>query len=309
MSLRFSAAGMSEDSYAVCQCCNCGACFLSPPPTTKQLQAAYDDSYYGSEEAKFSPLLEKGIDFFRRGRSRKVRRLVSPPARVLDIGCGNGRFLGYLIEKGYEGWGIELPGRAAERAKRVKGLQLKVGSLEPNDFPDNHFDVITLWHVLEHLPGPRETLETIRRILRPGGFLLISMPNIQSWQARLFRGRWFHLDPPRHLFFLGPRDLTAQLAPFGFRVQSMQHFSLEQNPFGMQQSLLNCLCRRREVLFEHLKGNREYTAAYGRFSLALQKAFYLTSFPIFALLAALEAVGRAGGTIEAVFQKQEAGHV
>lgn len=308
-STRYSTSSLHGESYAVCRCRRCHAWFLNPTPTAGQLRRAYDDSYYGGEEAKFSPLLEKGIDYFRRSRSRTVRRYVSPPARVLDIGCGNGRFLGYLIEQGYEGYGIELPGRAAERAGRVKGLQLKVGPLGPDDFPEGHFDAITLWHVLEHLPHPRQTLDTLQRILKPGGFLIISMPNICSWQSRVFGGQWFHLDPPRHLFFMDPRALTEALGALGFRPQRVRHFSLEQNPFGIQQSLLNCLCRKREVLFESLKGNREYTAEYSRLSLGFQKAFYLATFPVFAGLAVLEAMGRAGGTIEAVYRKQEPFHV
>jgi hypothetical protein len=90
---------------------------------------------------------------------------------------------------------------------------------------------------------------------------------------------------------------------FGFEVVTIQYFSLEQNPFGMQQSILNCVIRKRELLFEALKGNRSYTCEYSSVSILLQKIFYITTFPLFALLSVVEAWLKKGGTMELVFRK------
>ena len=301
----FSARSMTGQDYTLCQCLHCGTYFLNPSPTPEQLQQAYDNSYYGSREAKFSPWIELCLEYFRQSRSRKVRRVAPPRARILDIGCGNGKFLGYLIKDGYEGYGVELPGPAVERARKIAGLRLKEGPLKADDFPEHFFDVVTLWHVFEHLPRPKQALEIIYHILKPGGYLFISMPNIQSWQGRLFCGNWLHLDPPRHLFFVNPENLIEKLKEWNFSLKAMNHFSLEQNVFGWQQSLLNGICRKREVLFEALKGNRDYIADYSSLNLGIQKAFYMLSFPLFILLAVLEAAAGAGGTFEAVFVKEE----
>ena len=294
---------ISGDNFYISRCLTCGAAFLSPRPTQQQLDQAYDDSYYGRGAAKFTGPIEKVLDFFRSARARRVRKYIRPPARILDIGCGNGRFLSYLISKGFEGYGTELPGKAAERAGQIPGLKLKVGQLTAGDFSEDFFDGICLWHVLEHLAEPKKTLQIIQKILKPTGYLMMSLPNIDSLQSRLFRGNWLHLDPPKHLFLLGPPDLISEMKRFDFKLIKQKYFSLEQNVFGIQQSILNCLLSRREVLFEALKGNVTYVKEYSRFSIALQKLFYLSSFPVFAFLAALEAAVKKGGTMELIFRK------
>ncbi|MHC4889988.1 MAG: class I SAM-dependent methyltransferase [Planctomycetota bacterium] len=295
---------ISADIFYLNRCLNCRAVFLSPSPTRQQLDQAYDDSYYGKGRSKFAGYIEKVLDRFRSTRAWRVRRYIRPPARILDIGCGNGRFLGYLIKRGYDGYGIELPGKAANRATQIPGLKLKVGSLTEEDFGEDFFDCICMWHVFEHLAEPKKTLQIIQNILKPSGCLTMSMPNIDSLQSKVFRGKWLHLDPPKHLFYLAPPNLMSAMKEFGFKLIKKKYFSLEQNPFGMQQSTLNCLLRKREVLFEALKGNITYTKEYSRFCIILQKLFCLGTFPAFALLAALEAALRKGGTMELIFRKQ-----
>ena len=296
---------ISRDNFYLNRCLKCRAVFLSPRPTQEQLDKAYDDSYYGKGQEKFAGRIEDVLDHFRRARARRLRKFIQPRARILDIGCGNGRFLGYLINQGFDGYGIELPGKAAQRAGQIPGLKLKVGHLTTQDFSENFFDGILMWHVFEHLIEPKETLHIIQKILKPSGYLMMSLPNIDSLQSKLFRGKWLHLDPPKHLFFLGPADLISTLKDFGFRLIKQKYFSLEQNPFGMQQSILNCLLSKREVLFEALKGNNAYTKEYSRFSIMLQKIFYLSTFPVFAFLAGLEAALKKGGTMEFIFKKEK----
>lgn len=299
----YATYSISGDNFHINRCLKCGAMFLSPAPTQEELNIAYDDSYYGDGEEKFGGFIEKVLDYFRSVRGRRVMSYISPPAKVLDIGCGNGRFLGGLIEQGFDGYGIELAGRAAQRAGQVPELKLKTGSLTATDFEESFFDCICMWHVFEHLTEPKETLKIIDKILKPCGYLMISMPNIDSFQSRLFGGNWLHLDPPKHLFFLKSSDLISEMEALGFEVIKQNYFSLEQNPFGMQQSILNCLLGQREVLFEALKGNDTYIKKYSQFSILLQKLFYMSSFPLFVFLAGLEAAFGKGGTMELIFRK------
>ncbi len=294
---------ISADHFNLNRCLECNTVFLSPKPTTQQLQKAYDDSYYGQGDEKFTGWIEKVLDYFRSARVRTVNKYIKPPAQVLDIGCGNGKFLDGLIKRGFEGHGIELSGKAAQRAGQIENLQLKTGPLNQQDYSPDFFDGICMWHVFEHLTKPKETLQIIQKILKPGGFLFISLPNIDSIQSRLFKGKWLHLDPPKHLFFLGRSDLISQTEKLGFKLIGQTHFSLEQNPFGMQQSLLNCFFKKREILFEALKGNTAYTKQYSPLSIMLQKLFYITTFPLFALLSVAEATLKKGGTMELIFQK------
>lgn len=283
-------------------CDHCGCVFLWPRPSGEALQAVYDASYYGEEDSKFHPWLERIVARFRRSRARRVLRFCVMPARVLDIGCGNGEFLGHLMAVGCQGFGQELPGKAAERAGRIAGLNLKMGALKSGDYPLNHFDLVTLWHVFEHLENPAETLAEIDRILKPEGFLIMSFPNVDSWQSSWFGAHWFHLDPPRHLFFPRPERLIRHLATLDFDCVRQTHFSLEQNPFGFQQSLLNRWVQPRDALYSALRTARRG----GRpASLIWQRAFFFVTFPFFVGLAALEALMRRGGTVELVFQKRQ----
>jgi len=298
---------MSGTVWTVNRCEGCKAFFLSPRPSAEEIRRAYDTAYYGEQEEKFSsPVIEKMLDVFRAGRARRLHRYLSPGARVLDIGCGNGNFLQFLLRFGsYELHGVEREGKAAERAARVKGIHLKKGTLARGDFPGRTFDAVTLFHVFEHLEEPAETLDIIGEILKPGGVVVFSFPNISSLQSRLFKGRWLHLDPPRHLFFFDPDDFQRILATRGFDPLYRKFFSLEMNPFGAVQSLLNVVLKKREVLFEAFKGNRQYIQEYLPLSLALQKAFFLVAMPVFVLTDAVASLAGRGATVEMAFGKRD----
>ncbi len=297
------------DDFFLQQCGQCRAVFLAPPPSQAQLEAAYSDDYYGEQDDKFESWVEQVLDFFRRRRAKSITQLLPSSAKVLDIGCGNGRFLQYMQQTGnIEAYGIELPGKAAQRAAQIKGIQLKEGTLEKGDFADNFFDAVTLVHVLEHLPSPKETLETIHQMVKPGGFVVIYLPNIASFQSRFFKGKWLHADPPRHLFFFEPEDLKREMSLLGFESIQESFFNPEYNPYGMQQSLLNLLFpQKRELLYEHLKGNLAYSKGYSGVNLFLQKLFCQLTYPLFVLSDAVESGLGRGATFCFVFKKRRNG--
>lgn len=136
--------------------------------------------------------------------------------KLLDVGCGNGNYLYSLRELGWETYGVEMNEQVCRYVREVLGLTVSQGTLEEARFPDAFFDVVTMRHVLEHLPDPGRSLAEVHRLLRDGGSALIETPNIASLQARFFRARWFHLDVPRHLYHFAPATLHALLQKTGF---------------------------------------------------------------------------------------------
>lgn len=294
-----------DDEYFLQKCRNCNAVFLSPNPTEEQLARAYDSSYYGTKEEKFSsPGIEKVLDKFRMGRAKRLHKALKGQGNVLDIGCGNGRFLKYLSSLGnYRIYGTELDGNSAKRAQSIENLTLKVGVLEEDDFPEHSFDAITLFHVFEHLTDPSSMLAIIAKILKPDGILVMSFPNIASNQSLWFKGDWLHLDPPRHLFYFSPEDFETIMKKEGFVIEKKHFRSMEQNPFGMTQSILNKIIVKRDVLFESMKGNHSYVEEYVGFSLFMQKLFFLCTFPLFAIADLF--AGNKGASVEFILRKQK----
>ncbi len=290
--------------YSLVRCARCGRRMLDPIPSDTDLAAAYNRQYYGEGESKFIAPIEAFVEHFRGSRAREAERLTSgiarvpgEPRRVLDIGCGSGQFLARLIPLGHEAHGTEFSEETGRRAVAVRGLWLHVGPLRPDTYPPRYFDLISIWHVLEHLRDPDEALRWCREWLRPGGFLTLAVPNVSSWQARLFRGAWFHLDPPRHLQHFVPASLRLALQSAGFRLIRVRHLSWEQNLYGYVQSALNALGFPRDQLYELLKGNRPAAPAA---SLGLQAVMAGAMLLPAAIFASVEAAFGRGGTIECV---------
>jgi len=301
----FACTDLSGQAWSWCVCSHCGAVALAPRPTSEQLAAAYNVSYYGTATSKFRGAIEQFVDRCRRARARRLARGLPDGAAVLDVGCGNGGFLAELSQQGrYRLHGTELDGPAGRRAASRAGISLHLGEVAGAAFPEASFDLVTLFHVFEHLTEPRQTLELVRRILKPDGRLVMSFPNIASLQARWFRGHWFHFDPPRHLFFLPPATFTRAMDAAGFTVVAQRQFSIEQNPFGFIQSALNVLLSERDVLYERLKGNAAYAPRYGRGSVWLQKAFAAACLPGAVALDLLESGLGCGATVEYTLHKR-----
>jgi SAM-dependent methyltransferase len=292
------------NQYTINRCRVCKAHYLSPNPTVEQLAKAYDISYYGEQVEKFTGLTEKTLDYFRKQRAARVSSYVPENGRILDIGCGNGRFLKHTLLFGrFSLYGIEIPGKSAERAAAIPEITLKVGNLQAGDYSDGFFDAVTLFHVFEHLSEPMDTLGIISRILKKGGVCVMSFPNIDSFQARIFKGKWLHLDPPRHLFFFKPGDFANIITNYDLGIEKTGYISLEQNPFGAVQSILNCFSRKREVLYESLKGNREYVNDISKSVLFIHRLFFVITFPIFVLLDLVESLFGKGATVQFVLRK------
>ena len=306
-SIQYSTYDIFENNYEIVLCKQCKAYFLTPNPTDELLAKAYDDSYYGGavDEEKFEGFVEKGLNYFRKQRAKKVAALIGNSGSVLDIGCGNGQFLEQVKRFGnIELFGTEMQGSSALRASKVDGLNLKIGELSEKDYAKQYFDVITMFHVFEHLKNPEAYLNIIDYILKTEGYLVVSFPNIDSWQARFFKGKWLHLDPPRHLFFFKPKEFISLMRNKGFELVNEQYFSIEQNPYGAIQSYFNLFHEKRELLFEHLKGNNKYTVGINPRLLKFEKVLFIVSTPLFIFVDLVAALFKKSATVEFVFRKK-----
>ncbi len=284
----------ASDRYGVLVCATCGLGRTVPDPTDDELRALYAGDYTDVSARKFASPLERARRLFARAFANRVRRRAGVGGRLLDVGCGDGKVLVPLARAGFVCTGTEINPRIRETLPA--GITVHIGRLEEARFPDGHFRIVLLRHVLEHLRDPLATLVEIRRVLQPGGTLVIAVPNFGSWQARLTRAAWFHLDLPRHLYHFTPDSLTAVLERTGFAVERMSHFSLEQNPYGWLQSTFNMAGGRWRDFYDQL---RAPGATHARAPDRIALAGALAILPLCAALAAVESAARAGGTIEA----------
>lgn len=239
-----------KKTFQLCRCRQCGLVRTQPVLSGRELGQYYSQPYYGTGKAKFTGPAEKMTQFFNHIRARTILSNMhgdpgAPrrrPLRALDIGCGRGNLLMSLKHTGCECHGVE------REEFPVDGLppdiEIHTGELKDIAFDGNSFDVVIIWHVLEHIDNPVALIEETARLLRPGGLLAIAVPNFGSFQARFFRKDWFHLDLPRHIYHFTPGTLSAILGKFGFAVSRTTTFSVEQNIFGFLQSTLNKLAPR-----------------------------------------------------------------
>lgn len=239
-------------NFEVVKCRHCGLIYTNPQPTKDEILSYYDEDYYGIKNMKFKGPIEKFIHVKRGIRAKRIEKFIRS-GKILDIGCGRGLFLDEMRKRGYEAHGIEISETGARFAKEILKLNISVEPIELINFPGNHFDIVTLYHVLEHLPSPFHTLKEVRRILKPRGLLIVSVPNIESWQARIFRLYWFHFDIPRHFFHFSKQSLNKLLPPEHWGTLKVRRFSFEHGPFGWVQSLLNMVFGNDNILYNILK--------------------------------------------------------
>ncbi len=246
---------VSGEEFEVSRCGACGIARTRPEPATDRLAAYYPPAYYGAASMRRFPLAVEALQRALYGaRARAVERLAGGPGRVLDVGCGRGFLLDAFRRRGWQVQGTELDDRSAAHARDVMGIPVHVGPADGWPWPEGHFDAVVFWHVLEHLSEPHHAIERARRLLRPGGVLMVGVPNFASPEARLARGGWFHLDVPRHVVHLTPRWLSEAIGAAGLDVRRRSFLTPEYDAFSLVQSAENRLGLRHNLLYDVLRG-------------------------------------------------------
>lgn len=237
----------TPDRFEVRVCDHCRLGFIWPEPTNELLARSYPDAYFGGKSARVTlrsrlrkplqaltlvrefgypadvltprrlnaiPVLSALLSRFWRRHEARMPRWVEG-GRLLDVGCGTGDFLAQMRDIGWSVLGVE-PARAAVEQAQRQGVPVVEGELVDVGLSPDAFDAVRMSGVLEHVRDPWAVLTEVHRVLRPGGEVIVNLQNIRSWNARLLRGYWHHLDTPRHLTHFEPRSLGDALRQLGF---------------------------------------------------------------------------------------------
>lgn len=219
--------------------------WLDPRPLPEDLIKAYAEYHtHGRTRARstaqlglsalnatckvLSRALDAGTGLGRQRRGLRFMFLARyPRGRLLEIGCGSGRFLQRMRRKGWAVQGVDLDPVVAKRIQERYGLSIDVGDLRALGYPAESFDAVAMSQVIEHAYDPVGLLAECRRLLRPGGHLVLSTPNARSLAHRRFARAWRGLEPPRHLQIFTRQALESSTQRVGLRIERITTLSAE----------------------------------------------------------------------------------
>lgn len=241
----FKAQAFDGDSkeYSLGECSDCHV-VNTLGASNDEIAQAYSPQYYGSSDSKFIPILEKLISYFSRRHAKSIistyreMQESNKEIRVLDIGCGRGNLLRAFRSLGASVQGIER--KEFDPPADLKEV-IHLGSIKDANFDDVTFDIVVIWHVIEHIHDTKDVLDEVVRHMNHGSILVIAAPNFGSFQRKVFQRYWFHLDLPRHLIHINRQWLIKVLTARKLEVVSESYFDPTQNIYGFIQSIFNVL--------------------------------------------------------------------
>jgi len=208
-----------EDSFNLIKCKDCGLIFLEPKLSKEELRKYYPKEYYSSYGKKTNEL-----SFLSKDRINLIKRF-KKSGRVLDVGCQSGLFLKKLEKEGFKVYGVDISEDSCNYAKNILNLKnIYCKDIMDIEFKEDFFDIITLWHVLEHLEDPVLVLKKLYKYLKKDGYIFIECPNISSFSNIIFKDKSPSLDVPRHLWFFSSSTLKKLLYKIGFKLEKIDYF-------------------------------------------------------------------------------------
>jgi 2-polyprenyl-3-methyl-5-hydroxy-6-metoxy-1,4-benzoquinol methylase len=216
---------VSGEEFKIMSCKNCGLHFTNPRPLEDNINEYYDSVNYISHtdeaEGLINTIYKKVRDFTVKKKVNLIFNLNKKKAgKLLDVGCGSGFFLSNAKTAGWKTLGVE-PDEKTRVSVQQKGIDvLPLSNL--SEIESDSFDVITLWHVLEHTHFPNKTLNELKRILKPNGSLIIAVPNRLSFDAKYYKNYWAAFDVPRHLFHFSKKNIFQLAENAGLKVNQIK---------------------------------------------------------------------------------------
>jgi SAM-dependent methyltransferase len=264
--------------YRILVCRACGLGITDPRP--RDPAVSYSADYYGRRHGFTA-------EHCWRRRLRWVKEAGHRERRLLDVGCGDGSFLLAASRAGWTVMGTELDPAVA----RAAGIPVETSIADVRKH--GPFDVVTLWHSLEHMPDPALTLDEVRGVLADEGTILIAVPDFGGWQARANGAAWLHNDLPRHLFHFTDDALSRLLANRGLRVVRRRHMEFEYDVLGWSQSLMNRFLAPPNAFFDLLRQRKPVRGARAAAHFGVGVLLSGLALP----LVAAGAAARRGGTL------------
>ena len=201
---------LTKEDFHICECLSCGLQYTMPRPSKEKIGAYYkSEEYYSHQENKkgFIPQLYEAVKKVNLKHKLKIANKDLHVGKLLDIGCGVGDFIHEAEKQGWDCLGVEPSDDAKAIArKRIKANIINSEALE--EIPDGTFDVITMWHVLEHVDDLKWQVEQLRRLIKPNGRVVIAVPNYKSYDGQFYKELWAAYDVPRHLNHFSKQTIT-----------------------------------------------------------------------------------------------------
>ena len=214
----YGAASGIRGCQTLVKCKDCGMIYESPRYSDETIVEAYKNS----EEAGHDSQYGMRVKSFKKALESLAARIPEKGAKVLDIGTAGGAFLEAATKFGYDAYGMEPSADLTNRGV-ARGLNIRQGTIDSHTFPEESFDMITLWDVIEHLPDPKTALIEVNRLLRPGGTLLINYPDIGTKQAAI-AGKSFWWILSVHLHHFTRKSIKSICDKTGFSVVWYQRY-------------------------------------------------------------------------------------
>jgi 2-polyprenyl-3-methyl-5-hydroxy-6-metoxy-1,4-benzoquinol methylase len=209
---------VTREKFQIYSCQKCGLRFTNPRPDDNQLAGYYDSNEYISHSDESSSLvggLYKIARTFTLKRKRRLIEKLSLKKHLLDVGCGTGHFIDHCQQHGWQTSGIE-PNEVARKQAEARTNTLILQDL--SEVAGLTYEVITLWHVLEHLPNLEQTMNQLKSLLAPSGVLTIAVPNFEAYEASVFKEYWAAYDVPRHLYHFNRNAMEHLTSKIGLKI-------------------------------------------------------------------------------------------